>query len=179
VHDQRRDDRSRKRRDVVEPVWLRLQRAEHGRALRDARLELDSLSDARLQLLLHRLDRRALERTEAHLLAQYLLGVGAVQLQLPQGALALLLLCNLGCLRTLAHRSRPLPSGCLCLRRWLQSLQPYLLKLGLKLGLEALDIIELLSGCPLVVLGELRHQPVDASLQQVANHLAPAAGTDY
>ena len=64
-----------------------------------------------------------------------------------------------------------------CLAAW--EAARLMLKLGLKLGLEALDIIELLSGCPLVVLGELRHQPVDASLQQVANHLAPAAGTGY
>jgi hypothetical protein len=158
VHGHRRDARARERRDVVEPVRLRLQRAEHARALRDPRLEELLLRDTPLELELHRLDRRALERAEARLLAQQLLRVGAVQLHPPQRALPLLPPRDLGRLLTLAHRAaqRPPRAG-----RGLQRLHPYRLKLGLKFGLEALDLIR---------LGQFRHQPVDPSLQASHKH---------
>ena len=105
VHDQRRDARAREGRHVVEPVGLRVQCAEHVRALRDPRLQQLLLRDPPLELQLHRLDRRALLAPEALLLAQQRLRVGAVQLHLPQRALPLLLLFDLGGLLTLAHRS--------------------------------------------------------------------------
>ena len=105
VHDQRRDARAREGRHVVEPVGLRVERAEHVRALRDPRLQQLLLRDPPLELQLHRLDRRALLAPEALLLAQQRLRVRAVQLHLPQRALPLLLLFDLGGLLTLAHRS--------------------------------------------------------------------------